>query len=173
MRHGRVKRMVHAFTLLRDEKLEQRNVNADLKNLLIIIRPHALQSLPDLTRIPTDMLAIPAIAAPIVVGKRSLEPFQAHVRAAEDSLTHVVEAVDHVPVVVFGHRGDVPQRVVRGHGGVDFDDGEEAVQLMRHGCSENGCVGPHDGRGEIMVVLWVRDRLEAHTLCDAISVPSR
>ncbi len=46
------------------------------------------------------MLRIPAIAPAIIIRKRRLVPFQRDIRAAHDGLPHVVEAVDHVPVVV-------------------------------------------------------------------------
>jgi hypothetical protein len=60
-------------------------------------------------------------------------------------------------VVVLG------QRCVGGEAAVDFDDGVEAVQLVRHGGCKDGLVGaPDDGCREVMVVFWVRDALEAH-----------
>jgi hypothetical protein len=111
------------------------------------------------------VFAVPTIAAAIVVGECSFQTFQAHVRAAQNGLSHVVEAVDHVPVVVFRHGRDVPERVVGGHSRVDFYNGEEAVQLMGHGCREHGLVGPYDGRRQIVVVLWVRNGLKSHALC--------
>ena len=49
------------------------------------------------------MLRVPTVGATIVVGEGRLQTFQSHVGAAHDSLPHVVEAVDHVPVVVIGY----------------------------------------------------------------------
>ena len=103
------------------------------------------------------VLRVPAIGATIVVRKRGLETLESRVSAAHDRLPHVVEAVDHVPVVVLG------QGRVGGEAGVDFDDGEEAVQLVRHAGCEDGLVGPDNGGGEVVVEFWVFDVLEAHS----------
>ncbi len=46
------------------------------------------------------MLGIPTIGPAIVVRERRLQALEGHVGAAHDGLPHVVEAVDHVPVVV-------------------------------------------------------------------------
>jgi hypothetical protein len=111
------------------------------------------------------VLAIPTVAAAIVVGERSLQTFQAHVRAAQNGLAHVVEAVDHVPVVIFRHGCDVPEGVVGGHGGVNFHDSEQAVQLVGHGCREHSLVGPNNGRRQVVVILWIGNGLKSHALC--------
>lgn len=67
------------------------------------------------------MLTIPPIAPPIVIRKRGLQALETHIRAAHDSLPHVIEAVNHVPMVVF------LQLVTGRHATVDCDDGVEAV----------------------------------------------
>lgn len=72
------------------------------------------------------MLAIPAITAAVVIRERRLQSLESHVCATHDSLAHVVEAMDHVPVVVF-------LKLVTGcHAGVDGNDGVEAVKLVGH-----------------------------------------
>ena len=73
------------------------------------------------------MLRIPPVAPAVVIRERGLQALEAHVGAAHDGLAHVVEAVDHVPVVVLGHGGDGLGRVVRSEHAVDLDDGEQAV----------------------------------------------
>lgn len=103
------------------------------------------------------MLTIPPITPSIMIRERSLEPLERHIGAAQDGLAHVVEAVDHVPVVVLG------QGRVGGEARVDLDDGEEAVQLVCHAGCEDGLVGPDDGGGEVVVEFWVLDVLEAHS----------
>lgn len=50
------------------------------------------------------MLGIPTIRTPIMIGEGSFEPLQGHIRTAHDSLPHVIEAMDHVPVVVIRDR---------------------------------------------------------------------
>lgn len=127
-----------------------------LKDLLVIIRPHSLQPLPHFAIIPADMLAVPPITATIMIRKRRLQALEGQIRRAHDCLPHVIEAVNHVPVVVFR------QRMVRLQAAVDFDDGEEAVQLVGHGGCEDGLIGPDDGRREVVVGFRVRDRLETH-----------
>lgn len=104
------------------------------------------------------MLTIPPIAPAIMVRKRRLEAFKRHICAAQNRLAHVIEAMDHVPVVV------VFKRVVGREAGVDGDDGVQAVQLVRHGGCEDGGVGPDYGGGQVVVILRVGDGLEAHAL---------
>ncbi len=48
------------------------------------------------------MLRVPAVAAAVVIGKRRLQSLEGHVRRAHNGLPQVCEAVDHVPVVIFG-----------------------------------------------------------------------
>ena len=151
--------MNSAATPLRLPRIERQAPLHPLKDLLIIIRPHTLQMLPNRPRILAHMLTIPAITAAIMIRKRRFQPFQTHIRAAHDGLAHVVEAVNHVPVVVFF------ELVARCHAGVYGDDGVETVQLVRHGCCEDGGVGPDDGRGEVVVVFGIGDLLEAHADC--------
>lgn len=108
------------------------------------------------------MLTIPSITTAIMIRKCRLEAFQRHVRAAHNCLTHVIKAVDHVPVVVLF------ELVAGCHAAVDGNDGVQAVKLVRHGGSEDGIVGPDDGGGEIVVVLGVRDGLETHADCNVL-----
>ena len=105
------------------------------------------------------MLTVPTITATIVVRKCRLQPFKSHIRATHDSLAHVVKAVDHVPVMVFF------KLMTRSHTGIDCDDSIEAVELVGHGCREDSSVGPDDGSGKVVVVLWVRNALKAHADC--------
>ena len=60
--------------------------------------------LPHLAIIPTDVLTIPSIAPAVVIRECCLQPLQAHVRRTHDGLAHVVEAVNHVPMVVLWQR---------------------------------------------------------------------
>jgi len=83
-------------------------------------------------------------------------PFERNVCAAHDGLPHVVEAVDHVPVVV------VRDGVVGFEARVGLHDGEEAVELVGHGGGEDGLVGPVDGPGEVVVFVGFIDPDEAH-----------
>lgn len=46
------------------------------------------------------MLRIPTVRTSIVIRKRRLEAFESHVGAAHDGLPHVIETVDHVPMVI-------------------------------------------------------------------------
>lgn len=69
-----------------------------------------------------------------------LEPFERQIRRAHDRLAHVVKAMDHMPVVVFGQLDAALQP------GVDFDNGVQTVQLVRHrGCEDGLVLVPHDG----------------------------
>lgn len=72
------------------------------------------------------MLGIPAIRATVMVWEGMLQTLKRHVGGTHDGLTHVVEAVDHVPMVIIGYLMAGSQAGVRLH------DGEEAVQLVRH-----------------------------------------
>lgn len=46
----------------------------------------------------------------------------------------------------------------------------EAVELMGRGRREDGLVGPHDGRGEVVVLGRVVHPDEAHALCLIVSL---
>jgi hypothetical protein len=107
------------------------------------------------------MLAVPSIAAAVVVGECCLQTLQRHIRTAHDGLSHVIEAVDHVPVMVFF------ELVAGRHAAVDCGDGVQAVQLVRHAGSEDSRIGPDDRCREVVVVLGIRDALEAHADCYA------
>jgi hypothetical protein len=131
-------------------------VRSHLKNLLIIIRPNTLQPLPHRLRILAYMLTIPPITTSIVIRERRFQAFKRHICAAHDRLAHIVKAVNHMPVVIFFELVAGRQAAVNG------GDGVEAVQLVRHGCGEDGGVGPDDGGGEVVVVFGIRDGLEAH-----------
>lgn len=72
------------------------------EDLLIIVRPDTLKVFPDLVVVAADMLAVPSIRTPIVIGESGLETFKRHVCRTHYGLPHVVEAVDHVPVVIVG-----------------------------------------------------------------------
>lgn len=133
-----------------------------LVNLLVVVRAVGLEILDDLAIVSAHMLAVPAIAAAVVIWERRLQPFQCHVSAAHDGLPHVIEAVDHVPMVVFRQGG------VALEARVGLDDGEEAVQLVGHAGGEDGLVGPDDGRGKVVVFVRVIDPLETHADCDAL-----
>ena len=54
------------------------------------------------TRLLT-MLGVPAIRTSAVVRESCLQAFKSHVSTAHDGLSHVVEAVRHVPFVSFWH----------------------------------------------------------------------
>jgi hypothetical protein len=127
-----------------------------LKNLLIIIRPNTFQSLPHRLRILAHMLTIPPITAAIVIRKRRLKALKRHIGTTHNCLPHIIEAMNHVPMVVFF------ELVARGEARVDGGDGVEAVQLVRHGGCEDGGVGPDYGSWEVVVVFGVGDGLEAH-----------
>lgn len=127
------------------------------ENLLVIIGPNPLQPLSHLALILTHMLTIPPIAPPIMIRKRRFQPLKRHVSTAHDGLAHVIEAMDHVPVMIFF------ERVVGRDAAVDGDDGVEAVQLVGHGGCVDGGVGPDDWGGEIIIILRVGDGLEAHS----------
>jgi hypothetical protein len=135
-----------------------------LKDLLVIIRPNTLQPLPNRIRILAHMLTIPAITATIVIGKRRLQALEGHIGTAHDGLAHVIEAMDHVPVVVFF------EGVARCEARVDGGDGVETVQLVGHGGGEDGGVRPDDGGGQVVVVFGVGDGLEAHADCRGLVV---
>lgn len=63
------------------------------------------------------MLTIPSIASTVVIRKRSLKALKTHIGTTHDCLTKVIEAVDHVPVVIL-------LKLVAGrHAGVDSNDG--------------------------------------------------
>lgn len=64
------------------------------------------------------MLSIPAVGAAIVIRERRLMALEGRVAAAHDSLPQVVEAVDHVPVVVGRQRDVGLEAGVRLHDGV-------------------------------------------------------
>lgn len=64
--------------------------------------------------------------------------------------------MNHMPVVVFF------ELVAGCHAAVDCDDSVKAVELVSHGCREDGGVRPDDGGGEVMVILGVGDLLETH-----------
>jgi hypothetical protein len=110
------------------------------------------------------VLAVPSITAAVVIGKCCLQTLQRHIRTAHNGLSHIIEAVDHVPVVV------LLELVTRCHAAVDRSDGIQAVQLVRHAGGENSSVGPDDRSGEVVVVFGVRNALEAHANCYAGSV---
>lgn len=115
---------------------------APLKDLLIVIRPNLLQMRLDLRVVAAHMLTIPSITSAIVIREGSLQALQRQICAAHDRLPHVVEAVNHVPVVI------LRQLDVALQARVHFDDGVQAVQLVRHGCCEDGLVlVPDDGCG--------------------------
>ena len=46
------------------------------------------------------MLRIPPVRAAIVVGKRRLVALERHVGTAQDGLPHIINTVDHMPMVV-------------------------------------------------------------------------
>ena len=64
------------------------------------------------------MLGIPPVRAAIVVGERRLVALERRVAAAHDGLAQVVEAVDHVPMVVRRDGGVGRQTRVGLHDGV-------------------------------------------------------
>jgi hypothetical protein len=88
-----------------------------LKNLLIIVGPNTLQPPPHRLRIFTHMLTIPPITPTIVIRKRRFQTFKRHICTTHNGLPHVIEAVDHVPVIIFF------EFVARGEAGVDGGDG--------------------------------------------------
>ena len=134
-----------------------------LENLLIIIRPNLLQMRLHLRIVAAHMLTIPAITPTVVIGEGRLQALERYISTAHDSLTHVVEAVDHVPVVVLG------QTDVALQPGVDLDDGVQAVQLVRHASGEDCLVlVPYDGCWQVVVQLRPLDVLEAHADRDQV-----
>lgn len=104
------------------------------------------------------MQAVPAIAPTIMVWERRFQAFQRNVSTTHDGLTHVIEAMDHMPVVIFRERS------VARESGVDLHDRVEAVKLVRHRGREDGTcgVGPDYGCREGVVGCGVGDVLEAH-----------
>ena len=105
------------------------------------------------------MLGIPTVRAAIVVRERRLVTLESHVGAAEDSFTHVVHAVNHVPVVVIG------DGTICLDARVGLGNGEEAVDLVRHRRCKDGLAGPPDGCWEIMISVRLIDPDEAHADC--------
>ena len=49
------------------------------------------------------MFRVPAIGTAVVVGEGRLKSLQGDIGTAHDCLAHVVETVDHVPVVIVGY----------------------------------------------------------------------
>jgi hypothetical protein len=84
------------------------------------------------------VLRNPAIGTSIVVWEFCLQSFESHVSRTHNGLIHVVEAMDHVPVVIFrqGRIGSKPR--------VCFNNGKETMKLMRHWSCEDGSVWPDD-----------------------------
>jgi hypothetical protein len=138
-------------------------------NLLIIIRPHTFQIINDLSIISANyahrvskcshhskpysknskkltMFRIPPITPPIVIRKRSLQPLQRHVSRAHNSLSHIIKTMNHMPMMI------LRQTRIRSQARVCLHDGEETMQLMRHGSREDGLVGPDDWCWEIVVL---------------------
>ena len=83
------------------------------------------------------MRTIPSITASIPIRKRGFLALQTQIPAAHNRLAHVVEAMDHMPVVVLVEARCVLFRWRKGgretrgcEGGVCLDDGEEAVELV-------------------------------------------
>ena len=132
--------------------------HARLEDLLIIIRPHLLQMGLDLRVISAYMLAIPPVTSTIVVRKGRLQSLQCQIGRAHNCLPHVVKAVNHMPVVI------LRQLNIALETRVNFDNSIQAVQLVRHGGSEDRLVlVPDDGCGQVVIQLWSLDVLEAHT----------
>ena len=103
------------------------------------------------------MLTIPPIASAVVVGECSFQPLQRKISRTHDGLTHVVEAVDHMPMVVLGQFG------VRCESRVHLYHRIETMELMRHARGEHRLiVVPDDGCRQIVIVLRPLDVLEAH-----------
>jgi hypothetical protein len=92
---------------------------------------------------------------------------EGRVGGAGDGLSHVGDAVDHVPMVV------VWDGVTRRQARVRLGDGEEAVDLVGDRGGEDGhALVPVDGLGEVVVPVRVVYPLEAHSLCIGVSIGS-
>lgn len=112
------------------------------------------------------MLAVPSITPSIVVREGSLQALQRQICRAHNRLPHVIETVNHVPMVIL-RQLDVALQT-----GVYFDNSVQAVKLMCHGGREDGLVLiPHDGGGQVVVQLRPFDVLEAHADGDQL-IPS-
>lgn len=106
------------------------------------------------------MRSIPAVTARVIVREGRGVALERRVGGTHDGLTHVSDAVDHMPVVV------VRDRVAGGEARIGLCHGEEAVDLVRHRCREYGhAFVPFDGLREVVVFVGIVDPLEAHTLC--------
>ena len=104
----------------------KRSFPARSSNRLVVPRAHTLQVRSDLAPISANyhrsqrcrhslkfsaksrrkshtMLRIPAIRSAIVVWERRLQALERHIGTAHQSLAQVVEAVNHVPVMVVRH----------------------------------------------------------------------
>lgn len=71
-------------------------------NQLVVIRPHVFQVLLDGVIVLAHMCGIPPVTARVVVGERGGLSLERGVGRAQNRLAHVRDAMDHVPVVVFG-----------------------------------------------------------------------
>lgn len=72
------------------------------------------------------MLRVPAIGSSVVIWECRFQAFERHVCRAHDSLTHVIKAMNHMPVMVFW------QRRIGFKTGVCLNNCKKAMQLMRH-----------------------------------------
>lgn len=77
-------------------------LHCGLEDFLVVVRSHFLQMRFDLAVVSAHVLRIPPITSSIVVGKGGFQSFQGQIRRAHDCLPHVIKAMDHMPVVVFG-----------------------------------------------------------------------
>lgn len=140
-------------------------MNRTLVDQLVIICPNALEVFENLIVVLADVRGIPAVAARVIIGEGSGVALECRVGGAGDRLSHVCDTVDHVPVVVV--RDGVARRQTR----VRLGHGEEAVDLVRDRCGEDGhALVPVDGLGEVVVLVGVIDPLEAHAPCRVVLV---
>lgn len=126
-------------------------------------------------KLKLTMFGVPAVGTAVVVGEGGLVALEGHVGTAQDGLAHVVQAVDHVPVVVVGNG------VARLDARVGLGDGElggvsicgqtgmvggrlayHAMKLVRDRRGEDSLLGPVDGGRQVVVAMGVVDPDEAH-----------
>lgn len=110
-------------------------------------------------------------------------PLERNIGRTHDGLAHVVEAMNHMPVMVV-RKSDVCleagvgldygelEVVSTGIGHMDLKLGVtyETVQLMRHGGGEDRLVRPLDRCRQVVVLLGVVDPDETHALCPGVSI---
>lgn len=73
-----------------------------LVDKLVIVRPDALEICLDLIVVLAHMRGIPAVTPGVIIRERGSLALECRVGGAQHGLSHVGDAVDHVPMVVLG-----------------------------------------------------------------------